>query len=176
MPNLGDIMTANPTACTPDATATQAARTMRDHDCGIVPVVEDPGTMRLVGVVTDRDIAVRLAAEGRDPAVASVQECWTQQVASLPITAGIDECRRLMEARQVRRVPIVDEQGALVGIVSMADLAQEVSDQALGITLAEVSEPDRRQLYGEVNETSQTGNTVTWVDDPVAQRAIIPPS
>jgi CBS domain-containing protein len=170
MATLADIMTRRPICCTPQDTLVDAARIMRDEDCGIVPIVEDMTTMRLVGVVTDRDIVIRCVADGRNPAECTVSEGGTERVYALPATASLKECRQLMESRQVRRVPVVDESQTLIGIVSLADLAQEVDDGKLGRTLDEISESDSRQLYSEVTEDNKTGGTVTSVTDAREQR------
>lgn len=170
MATLTDVMTRHPICCTPQESVVDAARIMRDEDCGIVPIVEDKSTMRLVGLITDRDIAIRCVADGRNPQECTVRECGTERVFSLPAEASLKDCRQLMQSRQVRRVPIVDESGTLIGIVSLADLVQEVDDDKLGQTLDEISEPDSRQLYSEVNEDNRTGGTLTSISDAREQR------
>ena len=165
MATLADVMTRHPICCTPRDSVVDAARIMRDEDCGIVPIVEDRSTMRLVGVATDRDIVIRAIANGRNPYECTVRECATERVHALPAEASLKECRQLMESRQIRRVPVVDESQTLIGIVAMADLAEEVDDDKLGELLTEVSEPDSRQLYSEVNEDNRAGETVTDVMD-----------
>jgi CBS domain-containing protein len=172
MATVADIMTPNPTCCTPRSSMLEAARIMRDHDCGIVPIVEDETTMRLVGVITDRDIVVRLIAEGRNPLESSVSDCITRGVHTLHPNDSLRDCRQLMEGQHVRRIPIVDGSDRLIGIVAMADLAEEIEDDKLGKTLAEVSEPDNRQLYSEVHEDTSTGNTITSDTDPVNEHSV----
>jgi CBS domain-containing protein len=176
MKTVADVMTTQPACCTPESAVVEAARLMRDHDCGVVPVVESMETRRLVGVVTDRDIVVRLVAEGRSLPEAVVRDCLTAQVRTLPPDATLEACRRTMEQSGIRRVPIVDGSGKIVGIVALADVAEEIPEAELGRTLTEVSEPDSRQLYSEVNEDTRAGAHITPVDDPVAQRAIVPPT
>jgi CBS domain-containing protein len=116
---------------------------MRDHDCGSIPVVESGGSRRLAGTVTDRDLAVRGLAEGKGPET-PVRELMTEG----PITAGpedeIEVVREVMVARMVRRVPVVDEEGRIVGIVAQDDIAREegaASDQEVGRIVEAISEP-----------------------------------
>jgi CBS domain-containing protein len=138
-----EIMTPDPASCTPDSTAQEAATLMRDNDCGSIPVV-DPGSKKtLVGTVTDRDLAVRGLAEGKGPDTL-VRELMTPS----PVTCGpedeVEIVREVMVARLVRRVPVVDEHGALVGIVAQADIAREegaASDQEVGRIVEAISDP-----------------------------------
>jgi CBS domain-containing protein len=136
-------MTPDPASCTPDATARQAATLMRDYDCGSIPVVENGQNKNLVGTVTDRDLAVRGLAEGKGPET-PVRELMTGS----PVTCGPDDevetVREVMVARLVRRVPVVDDRGALVGIVAQADIAREegaASDQEVGRIVEAISDP-----------------------------------
>jgi CBS domain-containing protein len=138
-----DIMTPNPVCCTPDSTAREAATLMRDNDCGSIPVVENREANRLVGMVTDRDLAVRGYAAGKGPET-RVRELMTEA----PITSApedeVEIVREVMVAQQVRRVPVVDNNGAVVGIVAQADIALEegaASDQEVGRVVEAISEP-----------------------------------
>jgi CBS domain-containing protein len=138
-----DIMTPDPACCTPDSTAREAAVLMRDHDCGSIPVVENRQSSRLVGTLTDRDLAVRGVAAGKGPDTL-VRELMTPE----PVSCGPDDeveiVREVMVARLVRRVPVVDENGAVVGIVAQADIAREegaASDQEVGRIVEAISEP-----------------------------------
>jgi CBS domain-containing protein len=170
MATLADVMTRRPICCIPTDNVVDAARIMRDEDCGIVPIVEDMTTMRLVGVVTDRDIVIRCVSQGRNPKECTVGEIGTERVHALPAGASLKECRQLMESCQVRRVPVVDESEMLIGIVSMADLAEELDDAKLGHTLTEISEPDSRHLFSEVNEDKRSGGTMTSITDEKQRR------
>ena len=138
-----DIMTPDPARCTPDSTAREAALLMKEHDCGLIPVVESGQSQRLVGTVTDRDIAVRGVAAGKGPEV-RVSELMTPR----PVTAGpedeVEVVREVMVAQLVRRVPVVDSDGKLVGIVAQADIAREegaASDQEVGRIVEAISDP-----------------------------------
>ena len=138
-----DIMTPDPAFCTPDATAGEAAALMRDHDAGSIPVVENGQSKKLVGTVTDRDLAVRGLAEGKGPDTL-VRELMTPS----PTTCGPDDeveiVREVMVSQLVRRVPVVDQDGRLVGIVAQADIAREdgaASDREVGRIVEAISEP-----------------------------------
>jgi CBS domain-containing protein len=140
---VSDIMTPEPACCTPDSTARDAALLMKQYDCGSIPVVDKVHTLRLVGTVTDRDLAVRGLALNKGPET-PIRELMTGE----PITAGPDDeveiVREVMVSRQVRRVPVVDADGALVGIVAQADLAREdgaASDQEVGRIIEAISDP-----------------------------------
>jgi CBS domain-containing protein len=140
---VGDIMTPDPACCTPDSTAQQAAQLMKEHDCGSIPVVESRESRRLVGTVTDRDLAIRGLAEGRGPD-ARVRELMTGDPVTTVPEDEVEVVREVMVARMVRRVPVVDENGKVVGIVAQADIAREdgaASDQEVGRIVEAISEP-----------------------------------
>jgi CBS domain-containing protein len=118
--NVRDIMTPRPRACPPDAMLNDAARLMLEADVGEIPVIGEG--LEVVGVITDRDIVVRCVAAGGDPRTTKVQSCMTAPALTLAEDATLEECARLMAGQQVRRVPIVDANGALRGIVAQADL------------------------------------------------------
>jgi CBS domain-containing protein len=131
-----DIMTSSVTTATREHTLQDAARLMRDGDMGSVPVVEDG---KLTGIVTDRDIVVRAIAEGKDIS-ASVAEAMTTDIFSVRPDDFAFEAVRLMGDKQVRRIPVVDEDGKLAGIISMADVALEMEDEKeIAETLEEIS-------------------------------------
>ena len=138
-----DIMTANPICCSPSDSMQDVARTMRENDCGAVPVVENGC---VVGIVTDRDLAVRGLAEGKS-ARSLVNEVITRDPRCCSADDDVKEVERIMSDAQVRRVPVVDASGCCVGIVSQADLAREakggghVSDQEVAIVVERISEP-----------------------------------
>jgi CBS domain-containing protein len=136
-------MTPDPACCTPNSTAREAAVLMRDNDCGSLPVVESESSRRLVGTVTDRDLAIRGLAEGKGPDT-MIGDLMTNG----PTTAGpedeVEVVRDVMIAQQVRRVPVVDEDGMVVGIVAQADIAREegaASDQEVGRIVEAISDP-----------------------------------
>lgn len=131
-----EIMTRNVKTATREMSLRDVAGLMRDGDMGSIPVVEGG---KLVGIITDRDIVVRAVAEGRD-ASAPVGEVMTTEVFSVRENDFAFEAIRLMGDRQVRRVPIVNDAGELVGIIAMADIALESEDEReIAETLEEIS-------------------------------------
>jgi CBS domain-containing protein len=132
------IMTDRPASCCPDQSLEEAARIMLTHDCGAVPVCED-GEKRVVGVITDRDIAIRAVATGKDARKLRVRDVMSHPVATVPAEASVDDCVKLMEENQVRRAPVVDEQGRLVGMVAQADVARTAPPLKVAGMVQEVS-------------------------------------
>jgi len=135
------VMTPNPACCTPTTPLRDVARMMRDHDCGQIPVVD--ASQRPIGVVTDRDIAMRVVAEGRDSNGATAADAMTMPVRTVSTETSLADCVHLMEADQIRRVPVVDANGKLVGIVAIADLALAGKPKATAEVVREVSAPMR---------------------------------
>ena len=139
-----EIMTRNPRTVTPDAQLTEVARLMQSEDVGIVPVVDAGGSRQLVGVVTDRDIALRVVGEGRDPNSVRVSDVMSTNVRTCREDDSVDDVMDVMGKEQVRRVPIVDERGSLVGIVAQADVVlQASSDKKAERTVEKISQPNR---------------------------------
>ena len=136
-----EVMTPSPTCCQPDQTAVDAAELMQSEDVGLVPVVGADNT-KLIGVLTDRDIVIKVVAAGRDPrGTAGSEVMTTDPVACLP-QESVEAVMELMASRQVRRIPIVDKDGAIVGIVSQADIATRIaSPQVTGQVVQAISEP-----------------------------------
>jgi CBS domain-containing protein len=137
-----DIMSKNPTCVTPDTTLADAARLMKNENIGIVPVVESASSRRLVGVVTDRDIAIRAVAEGRDGVTTSVGHVMSANVRTTTVDKSVDDVMDLMGQEQVRRVPVVDDRGVLVGIISQADIVLNAKDNKRAEkTVEQISRP-----------------------------------
>ena len=134
-----EVMTPSPTACQPQHTTIEAAELMRREDCGLLPVVSDNG--KLIGVLTDRDIVVKVVAEGRDPRSTAVSEAMTTDVATCLPQERIETVMEQMATRQVRRIPIVERDGSLVGIVAQADIATRIGRaQETGQVVQAISE------------------------------------
>ena len=134
--SIRDVMTTDPRSLDGDASVVEAARLMRDEDAGIVPVVEGE---RLVGTVTDRDIAVRVVAEGKAPESVTVGEIASRDLVTIDPQQELSEALRLMARHQVRRLPVVEEDGRLVGIVAQADIARNASDAQTGDLVEDIS-------------------------------------
>jgi CBS domain-containing protein len=139
-----EIMTSNPEVVTRNESVRRAAQIMRDRDVGIVPVVEDPSSMRLTGVITDRDITVRYVAEGRS-GEASVGDLMSSgTIASVSPDDDVRDVLERMKAEQVRRIPVC-EGDRIVGIIAQADIAtQGVGDRKTGDVVEKISEPSAR--------------------------------
>ena len=134
---IRELMTENPKTVSSDATVVEAARVMRDGDVGLVPVVDGD---RLVGTVTDRDIAIRVVAEERDPNTTTVRETASTELVTIDPEQDLDEALRLMAQHQVRRLPVVEEDGRLVGIVAQADVARHGEDRETGQVVEQISQ------------------------------------
>ena len=148
-----EIMTASPACCTPESTAYEAARLMAECDCGVVPVVETTESMRLIGVVTDRDLAVRGLAQGKG-ADAKVRDLMSPDPFCCRPDDNVKDVERAMAERQVRRVPVVDADNRCLGIIAQADLAraaregQGVTEQEVARVVERISEPSLRTSGG----------------------------
>jgi CBS domain-containing protein len=134
--NVREAMTANPRSVEPSVPVAEAARLMRSEDVGSLPVVEGE---RLVGIITDRDIVVRVVAEGRDPESTNLSELISRDLVTVRPDEDLDEALKLMARHQVRRLPVVEDGGRLIGIVAQADVAQEADEAKVGRTVEEVS-------------------------------------
>jgi CBS domain-containing protein len=134
--SIQEAMTPNPTTVEPATTAQEAARIMKSKDVGSVPIVEGD---KLVGVITDRDLAIRIVAEGRGPDT-TVGEIASKDIVTVDPEQSLEEAARLMAERQVRRLPVVEEDGRLVGILAQADIAQTGHDALTGETVQQISQ------------------------------------
>src|SRR2546421_8964618 len=120
-------MTKDPCCSVPSDTAQQAAGIMRDEHAGIVPVIDNAQSRKIVGVVTDRDLCMNVVAEGRDPRSVPVEECMTTKVVTCTSNDSVDRVTELMRENQIRRVPVVNEQHELLGIVALADVVERAT-------------------------------------------------
>jgi CBS domain-containing protein len=148
-----EIMSSNPQCCTPDDTLRDAARMMADNDCGCLPVVQDTAGKRVIGVLTDRDIAVRGVARGKTPD-SKVNDVMSPAPACCSAEDDVEVVEKIMIDKQVRRVPVVDADGRVVGMIAQADLARDnraASDREVGRIVEKISEPTsgRRTFKGD---------------------------
>ena len=134
--NVQELMTSNPCSIDSDKPVAYAAKMMRDEDVGLAPVVEG---QRLVGTLTDRDIAVRVVAEGKDPQVVKVREVASTDLVTVDPQQDLDEALRLMADHQVRRLPVVENEGRVVGVLAQADIAEEAKPKKVGELVEEIS-------------------------------------
>jgi CBS domain-containing protein len=133
---ISDLMSPNPCAIEADKPVAYAARMMKDEDVGLAPIVEGD---RLVGTLTDRDIVTRVVAEGKDPQSVAVGEVATTNLVTIDPEEKLDEALQLMARNQVRRLPVVGQDGRLVGVVAQADVAREAKDKQTGELVEEIS-------------------------------------
>ncbi len=140
--HVGQVMTSDPARCEPTTNLQQVAKLMQDCDCGLIPVTEASDSTQLLGVVTDRDIVVRMVAAGRNPMEATAADCMSQPVTTVTRDTPIEDAIQLMESHQVRRLAVVDDRDHLVGIVAQADIALKADDQRAAEVVREVSRPD----------------------------------
>jgi CBS domain-containing protein len=134
---IREVMTSNPRTVESSAPVIEAAKLMLDEDVGIVPIVEGD---RLVGTITDRDIAIRAVAGGKDAQSTTVREIASTQIVTIDPAQDLEEGLRLMAQHQVRRLPVVEEDGRLVGIVAQADVAREGEDSKTGQVVEQISQ------------------------------------
>ena len=125
MRNCQDVMTRDPATCTGMAPVVEAVQLMEREGVGSIPVCENG---KLVGIVTDRDIAVRVVAGGRDPQQTKIQDVMTRDPEAVGASEPVDRALEVMESRQVRRIPVIDSGGKLVGIIAQADIATRLHD------------------------------------------------
>ena len=138
-----EIMSSDPQCCTPEDTLRDAARMMADNDCGCLPVVEDKAGKRVIGVLTDRDIAIRGVARGKTPD-SKVNDVMSPAPACCSAEDDVEVVEKIMIDKQVRRVPVVDADGRVVGMIAQADLARDnraASDREVGRIVEKISEP-----------------------------------
>ena len=134
--SIQDVMSTNPCTIDADKPVSYAAKMMKDEDVGLAPVVEGD---RLIGTLTDRDIAVRVVADGRDPQTVMVREVASTEVVTVDPQQDLDEALKLMARHQVRRLPVVEEDGRLVGVIAQADVADEAKAKKVGELVEEIS-------------------------------------
>jgi CBS domain-containing protein len=136
---IREVMSPNPVCCVPSDSAQRAARTMCDNNVGSIPIVLDEESRKLVGVITDRDLCCSVVAEGLDPESVTVEKFMTLNPVTCREGEDIESCERLMQEHQIRRMPIVDAQERVIGIVAQADLALKDKPERVSKTVAEIS-------------------------------------
>lgn len=135
---ISEVMTPHAKCIGPDSTLVEAARQMRELDVGSLPICEND---RLAGMITDRDLALRGITESRDPRSTPVREVMSPGIVYIFEDQDVEEAARLMEVKQIRRLPVLNRDKRLVGIVSLGDLAVEAGTALSGEALKEISQP-----------------------------------
>ena len=136
---IREAMSPNPVCCLPTDSAQRVARTMCDHNVGSIPVVLDQDSRKLVGVITDRDLCCSVIADGLDPKSVTIEMFMTLNPVTCREGENVENCERLMQEHQIRRMPIVDVEDHVIGIVAQADLALKDKPERVSKTLAEIS-------------------------------------
>jgi CBS domain-containing protein len=134
--SVREAMTSNPCTIDADKPVAYAAKMMKQENVGIAPIVEGD---RLIGTLTDRDIAVRVVAEGKSPETTRVREVASSAPVTVDPEQDLDEALRLMATHQVRRLPVVEEDGRVVGVLAQADVAEEAKAKKTGELVEEIS-------------------------------------
>jgi CBS domain-containing protein len=135
-------MTRDPVCCLPTDTVSKAAQMMKDEDVGSIPVVEDEQTMKLIGIVTDRDLALQVVAAERDPGSTQVEDVMTYEVITCRATDDVQKAVDAMAQHQLRRMPVIDADHRIVGIISQADVATRVEkSEEVAEMVKEISQP-----------------------------------
>jgi CBS domain-containing protein len=134
--SVREAMTSNPCTIDADKPVAYAAKMMKQENVGIAPIVEGD---RLIGTLTDRDIAVRVVAEGKSPETTRVREVASSAPITVDPEQDLDEALRLMATHQVRRLPVVEEDGRVVGVLAQADVAEESKAKKTGELVEEIS-------------------------------------
>lgn len=139
-----DVMTANPACCTPNDNVARIATLMKDENVGSIPVCEDGQSKRLIGIVTDRDLALKVVAECREAEGTRVEQVMTRRPVTCAATDDLDKAIQAMEQHQIRRILVVDADGRLKGIIAQADVAMRNDDaRQTADAVRHISEPVR---------------------------------
>ena len=136
---IREAMSPNPVCCLPTDSAQRVARTMCDHNVGSIPVVLDQDSRKLVGVITDRDLCCSVIANGLDPKSVTIEKFMTLNPVTCREGENLENCERLMQEHQIRRMPIVDADDHVIGILAQADLALKDNPERVSKTVAEIS-------------------------------------
>jgi CBS domain-containing protein len=134
------IMTVRPVVTTGQRNLQEVAELMVEYDCGEIPVVDSANTMIPIGVITDRDIVCRTVALGRNPLALTAADCMTTPCVTVELNDKVEECCRVLEEQQLRRVLVVDKAGRLCGIISQADIAEFARPEQTLAVVREVSQ------------------------------------
>ena len=135
-------MTKNPVCCLPADMVTEVAQLMKSDNIGPIPVIENGVTKKLVGIVTDRDLALKVVAEGRDPKSTKVETVMTRMVITCLADDDIQKALDAMSKHQLRRIPVVDNDGRILGIISQADVATRIDKpEKTAAMVKEISQP-----------------------------------
>lgn len=147
MSKCSEVMTKNPVVCKPSDLVANIAQVMKKENIGLVPIVEDVKTRKLVGMVTDRDLAVKVVAESRDLETTKAEEVMSRRVVSCRTGDDLQKALDAMSENQFRRIPVIDDEDRIVGIIAQADIATRVHEPEKTATLVEkISKPKVKKV------------------------------
>ena len=135
-----EIMTKDPECCVPSDSVMKAAQLMKSEDVGPIPIVEDKEEKKLTGIVTDRDLAIKVVTEARDPKTTQVEEVMSEGLVTCRENDDVQSVLKLMEDNQIRRIPVVDQSDHLLGIIAQADVATRLGSRTTGRVVEQVSQ------------------------------------
>jgi len=136
-----EIMTRNPECCVPTDSVMKAAQLMKSQDVGPIPIVADKDGRKLTGIITDRDLTIKVIAEARDPITTRLKEVMSDNVVTCKESDEVEQVLKLMEDNQVRRIPVVDQDNHLLGIIAQADVATRLGNPGTtGRVVEQISE------------------------------------
>jgi len=139
MTTVKNFMTSDIACCTADQSLEEAAKLMVKYNCGEIPVVDNHQFKHIQGVITDRDICCRSLGVGKNPMTLKVRDCMSSPVVTVSEEATAKECLKLMEENKIRRLPVIDKNGACCGMVSQADIALALGKREAGELVQEIS-------------------------------------
>ena len=127
MKKCSELMTKNPVCCLPNSMVAEVAQLMKRENIGPIPVIENEQSRKLVGIVTDRDLALKIVAEGRDAKSTKVEAVMTRNVVTCRADDDLQKALDAMSEHQLRRIPVVDNDNKILGIIAQADVATRVN-------------------------------------------------
>lgn len=142
---VSELMTKNPACATPDMELNKVAKIMAKENIGSVPVVENKDSKKVIGMVTDRDIATRAVAQDKNPLQMTAREVMSKPVFTVKQDEDVREVAKLMQEHMVRRVPVVDQNGMVCGMVAQADIALNTGDKTTADVVQKISQPTGKQ-------------------------------
>ena len=137
--NVKEVMTADPACCTADTPLQEVAKMMEECDCGCIPVVDNQQNKKPVGMITDRDITIRTVASGKNPLDLTAADAMTTNAVTVTPETSLEDCCYLMEEHQIRRIAVVDNNGACCGMIAQADIAVNADSRKTAEVVQEVS-------------------------------------
>lgn len=143
-----DVMTKDPACCLPDSNLQDVTRLMKENDCGCIPVVESKESSKLVGTITDRDIAIRAFSGEKNPLDLTAADIMTPDTVTVTPETSIQECCDMMENKQIRRIMVVDEKDCCCGIVAQGDIALYLNSKQTAEVVREISQPSASAAGG----------------------------